>query len=263
MRVRPALLAAAPALLTLPLAAGPALAHEGGEEGHRDYSVRLVELNDTNAEGTAALRLSGTKLTVQINTSGLVPGVPHAQHLHGSDDGRHDFTCPTMDDDRNGDGVLTTAEGLSKYGNVFISLTTKGDTSVQSGLAVDRFPVADAQGNLRYERTIEVSQATADNLANLHVVQHGIDKNGNGKYDFEAAGKSELDPKLPQEATAIANCGTITGATVGAVPTGGVETGSGGTEGVESPGLLALGGAALAAAAGLGHLTRRRIDRTR
>jgi hypothetical protein len=40
------------------------------------------------------------------------------------------------------------------------------------------------------------------------VVVHGIDYNGNGKYDA-VLGQSELDPKLPQEATAPALCGPL------------------------------------------------------
>lgn len=75
---------------------------------------------------------------------------------------------------------------------------------------VDRMPVADKNGDLSYSRTITVSQAVADNITNLHVVQHGIDPNGNGTYDF-GKGKSELDPRLPQEVTAPATCGTIEG----------------------------------------------------
>lgn len=69
-------------------------------------------------------------------------------------------------------------------------------------------PVADRNGNVSYTRTIQVSQAVADHIGNLHVVQHGIDPNGNGTYDF-GKGKSELDPKLPQEATAPAGCGML------------------------------------------------------
>ena len=47
------------------------------------------------------------------------------------------------------------------------------------------------------------------NLDDLHIVQHGVDLNNNGVYDFEAAGASELDPDLPQEATIPASCGKI------------------------------------------------------
>ena len=40
------------------------------------------------------------------------------------------------------------------------------------------------------------------------MVIHGIDYNHNGKYDF-SAGKSDLDPSLPAEATDPAACGVL------------------------------------------------------
>ncbi|MBT2526843.1 hypothetical protein J7E91_15765 [Streptomyces sp. ISL-99] len=202
-------LAALPAAFTLALAT-PGLAQDGGGNGGshgRNYRIDLGPLNDSGASGTAQLSLQGRQLTVKIDAQGLVPGQPHAQHIHGSTDGHNHF-CPDKSADKNGDGVVTTTEGLPAYGDINISLTTKGDTSKASGLAVDRMPVADKNGKLSYSRTITVSQAVADRLTDLHIVQHGIDPNGNKMYDF-SKGKSDLDPKLPQEATAPADCGMI------------------------------------------------------
>ncbi|MFJ4434760.1 hypothetical protein [Streptomyces sp. NPDC088923] len=264
LTARLATLLAASAALTLS-AALPAAAHTGhGEQASaaadaHSYQVDLDQLNDSGAHGTAMLTLDGRALTVKIEATGLVPGQPHAQHLHGSTDG-HDFHCPDASADKNHDGIVTTAEGLPMYGDINISLTTKGDTSKKSGLDVTRMPVADKSGKLSYERMLTVSQAVADHIKDLHVVQHGIDPNGNGKYDF-GKGESELDPKLPQEATAPADCGMLSGAAVGSMPVGGVETGSGGTQGVQSPALLAGGAAAVLGAGALGFALRR--DRAR
>ncbi|MFE4057855.1 hypothetical protein ACFXP3_16440 [Streptomyces sp. NPDC059096] len=251
---------ALPAALTL-AAATPALAHDGhtttsakAVDGQA-YQIDLEQLNDSGASGVALLSLEGKNLTVKIEATGLVPNQPHAQHIHGSTDG-HDFRCPDASADKDGDGIVSTAEGLPMYGDINISLTTKGDTSKDSGLAVDRMPVADKGGKLTYSRTIPVSQAVVDHIKDLHVVQHGIDPNNNGEYDF-GKGKSELDPKLPQEATAPADCGMVKGAAVGSMPVGGVETGSGSTQGIESPALLAGGGTAVLAAGGLLVVRRR------
>ncbi len=247
----------AAAALTMFAGAAPALAAEA-----KAYQAPLEILNKSGATGTAWLSLNGNQLTVKIESKGLVPNAPHAQHIHGMPDGKQDFRCPegpevSSEIDKDGDGILSTAEGLPDYGAINISLTTKGDTSEKSGLAVDRMPTADEDGDLSYERTFEVSDAVVANLANLHVVQHGIDVNGNGEYDFDA-GKSELDEKLPQEATAPANCGAILGSTMGAVPTGGVETGGAGTQGIESPAVIAGGALALMGAVGAGFVSRRR-----
>ena len=93
-----------------------------------------------------------------------------------------------------------------------MSLTTTGDTSPSSGPAVDRFPVADANGNYHYQRDftvgVDIPACVADHLTDFHVVSHGIDTNHNGAYDF-SKGPSDLDPSLPQEATVPASCGLI------------------------------------------------------
>ncbi|WP_063932650.1 hypothetical protein [Jiangella alkaliphila] len=252
----------------------PVSAHEGhsgstgdtseGEAG--DYSITLGSLNDSGAGGSAVITLADNgDLTVNIEATGLVPNQPHAQHIHGATDRQQDFSCPTGDADADGDGIVSTAEGLPSYGDIFISLTTEGDSSPDSGLAVDRMPVADADGNVAYNRTFssdELPDGTAAAVRNLHVVQHGIDVNGNGEYDAEA-GPSELDPALPQEATAPASCGIIEGSNIGDIPDGGVDTGTGALASHSDTGtaVLAVSGAVLlglAGVAGAGVLRRRR-----
>ncbi|MGW1378868.1 hypothetical protein ACWD6P_32010 [Streptomyces sp. NPDC002446] len=246
------------ALLALPVAlalsgafATPAAAEE------QAFQINLEQLNDSGGKGTAMLSLDGTRLTVKIESEGLVPGQPHAQHLHGSTDG-HDFQCPDASADTDGDGIINNTEATVHYGDINISLTTDGDTGPDSGLAVDRMPKADAQGKLSYERTLDVSQDVVEHIKDLHIVEHGIDPNGNNQYDF-GAGKSELDAKLPQEATAPAVCGIVEGAAVGSIPVGGVETGGGTAESDEIPkGLVGAGGLAVVAAVGALSLGNRR-----
>ncbi len=141
---------------------------------------------------------------------GLSPNLPHAVHIHGKNAGELAF-CPGANR-RSGivdDGLIETAEGLDDYGPVLTSFTTRGDTTAESALALDRFPAANRMGELTYKRTMFVRKAIARNLSRLHIVIHGEDLNRNGRYDFKAAGRSELDPSLPQEATIPANCGVI------------------------------------------------------
>ncbi|PJJ00621.1 hypothetical protein BX264_0903 [Streptomyces sp. 2333.5] len=252
---RLAVLVALPAALALTAGASS----QAVAEGNGAYQINLSQLNNSGSKGTAMLSLKGHELTVKIESEGHVPGQPSAQHLHGSTDG-HDFHCPDPSADTNGDGVINNTEATVDYGNINISLTTKGPTDAMgSGLAVDRMPVADAQGKLSYERTIPISQAVVDHIKDLHIVQHGIDRNNNGKYDFDGAGKSELDPKLPQEATAPTNCGEVQGAAVGSIPVGGVETGTGPVEEKAMPAaMIGVGGAAFVVVTGVLALVRRR-----
>jgi len=185
----------------------------GGDDrdGHNDrgkhYKAHLNPLNRSGAEGHAILEKEGNKkVETEIHTKGLAAKLPHAQHIHGFKKALSE--CPTLAASGR-DNLITTAEGLPSYGPIQVSLTTRGDTSPKSALAVDRFPVANAKGSVEYERTLSVSANVAKNLGKKVIVQHGVDLNDNGKYDFRAAGKSELDPSLPQEATIPATCGVI------------------------------------------------------
>ncbi|GGN22043.1 hypothetical protein FHR83_002230 [Actinoplanes campanulatus] len=244
--------------VALAVTPSPALADES-------VHVKLTELNRSGARGTAVLTaLPGGDLRVRIRSTGLVPSAPHAQHLHGSTEGM-DFHCPPESADTDGDGYVSTEEGMPSYGDIFVSLATRGDVSRASGLAVDRMPRASAAGVVVYDRVIpaaDLPPGTVEHLKDLHVVQHGIDVNGNGTYDVGALGESTMARSaglsgIPQEATNPATCGMVTGAAAGSVPVGGVETGDGSTR--PGPALWSLpGGFALVAAVALLLFARRR-----
>jgi hypothetical protein len=177
-----------------------------GTTAQRYFKADLNPLNRSGAEGTAILKKEGTKLTTRIYSTGMAPNLPHAQHIHGFKQAVSE--CPTLAASGR-DNLITTVEGLPSYGPIQVSLTTRGDASPASALAVSRFPVANSVGFLKYERTLFVSRNVASNLGKKAIVQHGVDLNHNGRYDFRSAGRSELDPSLPQEATIPANCGVI------------------------------------------------------
>ena len=192
--------------------ASPANADSGRTHGayHKTTTVhaKLRQLNHSGVSGKAQVRVKGNKLDVHYHARGLVKNAPHAVHIHYGEQARHE--CPTRADDTNKDGRLTTVEGVPAYGPIVVSLTTKGDTSPASGLAVDRFPTA-PKGKISYHRhDIKTSHDTAKDIKDGEAVLviHGVDHNHNGRYDFKA-GKSELDPKLPAEATNTAACGVL------------------------------------------------------
>ena len=165
---------------------------------------RLTALNNSGVEGSAEAIVNGRSVVVDIDARKLLKGMPHAQHIHFGAKARHE--CPTASD-AGRDAQLTTTDGAPAYGPIKISLTTKGDTSPKSGLAVTRFPVA-PKGTISYNRQLRTSDRVADAIrrGDAVYVLHGVDYNGNGKYDFNGNGKSELDPSLPGEATDPAAC---------------------------------------------------------
>ena len=230
--------------------AGPALAATGSVHAN----LRSIPGSEVDGSGTAMVRVNGNSITVTMAAMGLLPNQPHAAHIHFGADARHE--CPTLDDDEDGNGRLNTTEGGPAYGPIVVSLTKTGDTSPDSGLAVDRFDTAKG-GKISYERgSIKVSGKVAKAIADGQsvVVVHGVDHNDDGKYSGKA--KSDLNPDLPTEATDPALCGALTTA-----PNGGMATGAGGSAAAgPNTTLIALGGGALlaAAASGVGVVRRSR-----
>ena len=171
---------------------------------------QLNSLNNSGVRGFAEIDVMRDKVDVDVDARGLLANNPHAQHIHFGEQARHE--CPTLAmDDTNKDGRLTTLEGQPAYGPIRVSLTTRGDTSPASGLAVDRFPTA-PRGVVKYNRHhihTESEVAKAIRNGEAVVVLHGVDYNHNGMYDFAGAGASELDPSLPAEATNPAACGVL------------------------------------------------------
>lgn len=170
--------------------------------------AQLNSLNNSGAFGRATVRVNRRHLTITVDAYGLTKGQPHAQHIHFGSQARHE--CPTNADDSNRDFRLSTTEGAPAYGPIVVSLTTRGDTSPDSALAVTRFPTA-PRGTEHYHRTTHVSKAVARAIrgGKAVVVVHGVDYNNNGKYDFASAGASDLNPNLPAEATDPAICGVL------------------------------------------------------
>lgn len=263
-------LLAVPAVAAMVLFAAPSAAY-----ADESVQVKLLDLNQTGATGTATLTAADNgDLKVVVKSSGMTPNSPHAQHIHGAANGM-DFMCPDKSDDKDGNGFVSTEEGLARYGDIFISLTTAGDTAKASGLAVDRMPTADGDGNLSYQRTIpaaDLPEGTIEHLKDLHVVQHGIDVNDNNKYDMEGLGESDFAKSLgvngiPEEATDPATCGMVIGAAAGSAPVGGVDTGDGSTinatSSSQAPLYTSIAIVALLGAGGLLLARRRQIIRQR
>lgn len=238
---------AAGAALTL-IAAAPA-----GAQDTEEFTGTFAQLNDSGASGEVTVSLTGTSAEVNVNVSGVVDLV-HAQHFHGEYGASN--VCPTDDLDADGDGFISTVEGVPSYGAVKASLVTDGPTDESYALAITVFPVASG-GSYNYSRTIEVPQELADNMENMIVVVHGIDIDDSGEYDGDAP--SSLTADLPLEATIPAGCATLVAA--GVTPAGSVAAGAGGTaaaSGVSSAAALliaAAGAGAVAVTAGVRRRT--------
>ncbi len=208
------------------------------------YWADLSPLNTSEASGTAKVEMNGNQITVTIESHGHSAGAPHAQHIHFGEEARQE--CPNMQDDANGDGLIQTLEGAPAYGPVQVSLTTEGDVSPESTLAVDRFPTGEANGDVNYTRTFELpANMSAEDLEDGVIVQHGITELFGDPAAYDGELKSDLNPDLPEEATIPATCGALD------VMAGMPDTGAGGAADTNQIPLmgLALFGAVLAGGA--------------
>ena len=237
--------------------AGPASAAEGSTRA----SLSPTPVSPGGGSGTGTVQISGTNLSFTLAAQGLLAGAPHAAHIHFGETARNE--CPTAAD--NNAAALpgetdphthfTTTEGAPAYGEIVVSLTTSGDTSPASALAVDRFAVGD---NFSYSRgDVQVSEGVAQAIlaGKAIVVIHGVDYNGDNTYSAGNRGMSELPgaSALPGEATDPALCGVLK-----VTPRGGVAAGDGSASTDEAGTLpYLLGGLAFTAAGGAAFAARR------
>jgi hypothetical protein len=215
------------------------------------YQTNLAQQNKSNASGTASVTVNGNNVTVSVRASGLSANLAHPIHLHIGGNG----VCPTPAADTNKDGYVDAKESEPGIGPMKVSLTTNGDTSVNSALAVDRMPKADAKGDLTYNRTFALpSGVAAADMAKASVDVHGISGLFNDKAKYDGDKKSELDNKVAFETTVPAACGKLT-----SNPTGGAATGVGSVSGIEAPALFVTGAVALLGAAAAGFFARKQM----
>jgi len=145
-----------------------------------------VPTSHVNGVGSAVLKLRGDVATVSLTTRGLLNSAPHPLHIHAGGRG----ICPPGGAARrhNGHLAISTLDGVPYYGPPVTALTTRGDTSVKSILALFRFPTV---GNIRDTRRITLSSSSSSSSVaayvrndNAVIVVHGVDYyTGNGIYD--------------------------------------------------------------------------------
>ena len=217
-------------LIGTPASAQPKSSPQASTEGTVELQAKLHQLNRSGARGTATATVTGTTIdSFTLTARGLTPDGPHATHIHYGETAENE--CPTMGDatERRTDGSrrLTTSDGVPSYGPIVVTLTTEpGGTTPGDALDLVNAPMSKG-GFLSYSRTgIEFTDVagtgygatgtgTAEQIAESIragegvVVVHGVDYNGNGTYDFDSAGASDLTSAAPAEATDPALCGVL------------------------------------------------------
>lgn len=247
-----------PVAAALAVAGMSTVAPAASAQDSTTYEATLNSINGSGASGSFWLSLNGNQATVTEKVSGLASTFmnapyPHVQHIHGGAMGM----CPTTSADKSGDGVISTTEGVPHYGGILTTLSMSGDTSPAAGTDVK---IAPSGSSYTYKRTITLSDDAVKSLkaGNAVIVVHGLDPM---KIPAGArTEKSDLVPSLPLAATSPALCGVVKASQMNQMPSGGVQTGGGGTAGMQDEGLLYAGGALLAGAA-VAMVARRRFSK--
>ncbi|GLU49836.1 hypothetical protein [Nocardiopsis ansamitocini] len=180
-----------------------------GRTGGEVFVAKLkpLKVNRSTAAGDARIMLKDNRAHVWMRVSGVLADAPHAQHVRFAGEGR----CPVGSEAgiHQGFPALSLSEGRRAHGGIGVSLTTSGDTGPDSVLAMDRFPSA-PDGSYDYARTITLSGGAIDAIrdGSAVIVVHGIDYNGNGRYD-DVLGGSDVASDLSMEATSPTACGVL------------------------------------------------------
>jgi hypothetical protein len=192
----------------------------GGEGGlERQTGLSPVPTNKVDGSGNVTLTLDGNTADVKVDASGLPTNGEHLMHIHA--DGRD--VCPPAGAarDHNGHRAITGKDGIPYYGRPLTSLTTSGDTTIQSAFASSaRY---ESGKSFDYERKIDLGESMAARIRQGEgvVVVHGIDWDRDGKYGAVLQGARIPKDELSGELTAPALCGPL-------VPKQAASTGSGG-----------------------------------
>lgn len=134
----------------------------GASEEATTYHATLAPLNsDANggdASGEATFTVSDDDLTIEVTMDGVAPDIAHLQHFHGFAASDETATCPTMDADTNGDGVVDLIETEPFVGTTMVPFT---DDPVSMEIVDATYPTADADGSYTYEQTVSLSDLEA------------------------------------------------------------------------------------------------------
>ncbi|MDG4647260.1 VPLPA-CTERM sorting domain-containing protein [Roseibacterium sp. SDUM158017] len=132
------------------------------------YEAVVQELNRSGVSGLVLFDhdTRAQTLRVRADIMGLVPLMPHVNHIHGrfNEDGTpRNSVTPTMAEDdiangSNGDGFVDVFEGFDQYGDVLLSLEENPTpASNHNG------PFADDAGRVTYDITYDLMSDTPEN----------------------------------------------------------------------------------------------------
>ncbi len=180
------------------------------------WKVEFDALNSSGVSGTAVLAIdtdevTGTSyLNVAISASGLTPSQTHVQHIHGLFDGDGNpinSVAPTIADDADLDGMVEVLEGVGKYGDVLLPLSSDGVMPMADSLGrvafIQSYDLGDDSNFFSPVTSTDYTSADIMPLDLREIVLHGLqipDGIGAGTGGEADGGPNGYIPILPAAA---------------------------------------------------------------
>jgi hypothetical protein len=168
----------------------------------------LSALNGSGAHGSISMQLRGQRyLTVQVDATGLEPGIQHLGHIHGreSPGNKANSMCPSTAQDSDRDNYVEVAEGQVTYGPIIIGFGN-----------VD----PDMDGTVHYNHTFDLNNPAIYQpgfgksdvlpLDLREIVLHGMTlQAGQGATNADSIPPNEADGTAGEKAVLPVTCGDI------------------------------------------------------
>ncbi|MGH7668397.1 MAG: hypothetical protein ACRENQ_02800 [Gemmatimonadaceae bacterium] len=106
-----------------------------------------------HSTATATFTVRQDSLTIDVEARDVSPNIAHLQHIHGFTDGRAS-ACPTMAQDKNGDGIIDLMETEPVAGTTMVPFTAD---PVSMAIVVNTYPTASAKGTYHYRKTVSLT----------------------------------------------------------------------------------------------------------
>lgn len=126
-----------------------------------ELSALNTDITGLETSGKAEFLLSNDTLYVTIEVNDAPPNMQHWQNFHGTPPA-DDTRCPTMNDDKNGDGIIDMYEVAPAAGRMMVPFNAN-PAAMNTG--DHTYPEADENGYYKYEKAIPMEQL-ANNFAN-------------------------------------------------------------------------------------------------
>lgn len=174
-----------------------------------ELSALNSEITGLKTSGKAEFLLSNDTLRVTIEVKDASPSIQHWQNFHGTP-AADDTRCATIDDDKNGDGLIDMFEVGPASGRMMVPFNAN---PAVMNIGDHTYPTADEEGYYKYEKAIPMEEL-ANNFANsfdgydIHLDKDAVYIHGVPE-DIDLPSSAESISGVPNHLTLPIACGKI------------------------------------------------------